>query len=255
MKKLALTLFILFAPLMAHAAIGLDATSTSGNYTGTTNATAITITNTQSNLLLIVTETSWGSTAPTISSVVAGGQTMTKAASKESLGSVSGDSQNYIYYLINPPTGTINVTTTWVGSTAGNMTNISSWYGVDQTTPIEATSTNGGTATGNVTANITTLSSNDVVVDSAFARATSTGWSAGTGQTTLFSYQGSNVSGGSYKLIPTAQTTSTYWVDGKTYWSEVSAALKAVPPPTPTNAALTSAQGTLSVARGTLTIQ
>lgn len=216
--------FLLLCPI-AHAAIGIDSSSTSW-YATSTNLTTITVTSSQSNQLLVVSLWDFASIAPTATAVTAGGVTMTQAAAVEEQGSVSGDSWNYIYYLTAPSTGLVNVTTTWSSPPSGAVTQIVSLYNVAQSSPVDASSTSVGQTAHNVSTTVTTVTNNDIIIDSAGTKASSTGWAVGTGQTQLSRTASSTFMGQSYKQMATAGATSTYWVAGNTYWSEVAVAFK-----------------------------
>ena len=179
--------FLLLCPI-AHAAIGIDSSSTSW-YATSTNLTTITVTSSQSNQLLVVSLWDFASIAPTATAVTAGGVTMTQAAAVEEQGSVSGDSWNYIYYLTAPSTGLVNVTTTWSSPPSGAVTQIVSLYNVAQSSPVDASSTSVGQTAHNVSTTVTTVTNNDIIIDSAGTKASSTGWAVGTGQTQLSGQQ------------------------------------------------------------------
>lgn len=231
-KKLISFLILLIIASPAHAAIFSDATSSSGNYTTAVNLTTITVTSSQSNMILVASLWAEAGTAPTITSITAGGQTMLKAAQKQVSGGVSGDSQNYIYYLVSPPTGSINVTTTWSGGSTAASTLLASLYGVSQTNPIDSSSTNSGATSGNASTTITTNVSNVMLIDSGATRSTTTNeFAPGIGQTsTSIVYATNDIHGQSIKLMPTSGATSTYWIgvtgNGTSqFWSEVTVGL------------------------------
>lgn len=131
--------FLLIAP-KAHAAIALDATSTASS---TTNITSLswphTVGSGSNRILLVAFGSILFSSEPEASSVTYGGVSLTNIFSSSTAG-------GYVswWYLINPTTGTATTTITFKGSSLGQAATAIgvSLTGVNQSTPIDATSSN-----------------------------------------------------------------------------------------------------------------
>lgn len=224
MKKSLFTILltILFIGVYnsAFAAIGFDAQGSVQNINLTNVNITATVTSSQSNLILLMKI--FGSKS--VSSVTAGGSAMTLLVATTT--PTTNSSTWAIYYLVNPPTGSVLTTTTFSGSSNPFFVCWESYYGVNQTTPFDASSSaynvpisNAGT----VSTTMTTLNANDVIAsfaaDNGGAGPGTINPAPGTGDTTTCGQNtGGLHAGAAYRLIPTAGATSTSWIQGTSTW-------------------------------------
>lgn len=133
-----------------------------------------------------------------------------------------------IWRLVNPPTGTANVTVTLTAA-ADTVCGASDWNGVNQTTPLgTAVAATGLTATP--TASIATTDNNQIVVDS-MAAETNIGAAAGAGQSIIYNNSvGTTLRGASSsKLDAVAPLTMSWTLGTAQRWAEVIVSIKAAP--------------------------
>lgn len=222
--------------LTAHAAIGFDQAGTFQNVNLTVVSKTITVTSSQQNMLLMVSIYGQKSTALTVNSVVA-------TSSPLSLWAATTTQQNnsstwQMWYLVNPPSGTYNVTTTFSASASNVEICYATFYNVNQVTPFDNStgSTSGFNTNSNISSTVTTSLPNEWTVDfDADNAVAGVNLGIGTGQSTICNSQtGGEHQGASFKLIPTAQTTSTYWTNGSSTWGGVAAVLEPFTTSTPT---------------------
>lgn len=128
--------------LMAHVLLAAITGPVDVSQNGFTAATVtIPITNTASgNVLGIVNFGVHDSTDAdrALSSITWGGTNMTQAGyNDEAVGNKSAGQ----YYIINPPTGSNNVVIRFAGTCSGVGVSVTTWQGIDQTTPLNASTT------------------------------------------------------------------------------------------------------------------
>jgi hypothetical protein len=207
--------FLCFIP-HAHAAITFNASSSVEAVTLTIETT-LAMGGTGNNLLVIST----AGHNPN-SSVTVNGNNAIFAAS-----STAGGRASSLYYAVGL-TGTVTVTSTFTGTAADELMTLESYSGVNQTTPLDATSTNATATTQTyVSSTIVTTVKNDWVVDSVADHASSTG--AGTGQTTVnVQYTSGNFGNyTSYKATTATGTVTMSWTTAAaTSWADALAAFE-----------------------------
>lgn len=203
MKKHLLFFLALFllAPI-ANAAITFDASSTSATQAGTTGSGSITMGSGSNGIVLICLAMNSGVT----STLAIGAGTGTQIAHK-----VQGAKASDLYYFLTSSAGVVNATATTGGST-NKVLGMETFFGVNQSTPIEASTTFGAT-TQFPSSSITTVTVGDFVVDCLASAATST--SPNAGQTASTQNAAANpFIGMSYKSVPVAGVTTTGWTLG-----------------------------------------
>jgi hypothetical protein len=235
MKKLSLALVILamgiatISASRADAAIGFDKAATTQNVNLTVVDTALTVTSTQSSLILLVGVYGEKSSALSVSSVVFGGSSLSQIVATTT--ATTNSSTWQFWYLINPPTGAGNVTTTFSALASVFEICAETYYGVNQTSPFDTTSTGShgsgpATASTSVTTNVANDWSLDFIGDNAGA-GVGNNPVVGTGQTAACNAStGGEHMGSSYKLIATPQTTSTYWTNATSTWGIVALSMQ-----------------------------
>ena len=232
MKKYLLALVGLCFLLTPHAyaalGFGLDTSTLTQNVNLTTVSTAITITTSSvSNLILLVDV--WGvSNAGTssVTSVTFGGSNLTKLVATS-----TASTTWQLWYLLNPATGAGHATTTFNESQNAFEICAQDFYGVNQTTPFDASSSNiVQPSVTVVSTSMTTATSNDwiasFVADNAGAGSGSVSPAPSTGDYQVCSGStGGEHAGSGYRLIPTAQTTSTGWQNGSSTYGMVAGSM------------------------------
>lgn len=219
---LAVSLAGVFLLHQAHAAtIGFDQQSNLQNVNLTNVNLTVNVTSSQSNLLLVMKI--FGSKATTlgVSSVVYDGLSLTQLVATST--PTPNSSTWSIWYLVNPPTGSHNSTTTFSASASAFFICAESYYNVNQITPFDASGSayvNLGTS---VSTTLTTQNANDVITsfaaDNGPAGSGIINPAPGTGDiTTCGANTGGLHAGAAYRYIPTAQTTSTQWIQGTSTW-------------------------------------
>lgn len=179
---------------------------------GTTSRTLSHTTTSEPNRILVVAYASEADQARHPSSMTYAGQALTKAIQ------VGLFDKAELWYLINPASGanTLSVTFggSWGADDAGALM-VSTYYGVDQVNPINATGTLISSGSGNKTINLTTTKAGCMLTDSFSSTSAADAISAGTGQTTLYDLEnigsGKTDAGSSYKAASTAGSHSMYW--------------------------------------------
>ncbi|HVU59976.1 MAG TPA: hypothetical protein VHC98_04020 [Candidatus Saccharimonadales bacterium] len=125
-----------------------------------------------------------------------------------------------VWYLLNPSSGahTINIT-----DSAAMTGGCSSFYNVNQSTPIAASNTaNGSSTTASVTVSGTTTA--QLVVDFASTNGPHSGWSAGGSQTTDWT-QGGTQNASSRKTGTSSSTTMSWSWTGSDLWATIAMAI------------------------------
>jgi hypothetical protein len=116
--------------------------------------------------------------------VTAGGFPLTKVrADLRTNGGASFGTE--LWYLVNPGIGAYTIAVTWAGALSGyGVGSATSYFGVDQVTPIDAQAGSGGIGTALSTA-ITTVANHALITDCALGQANP--MTVGAGQTTRVS--------------------------------------------------------------------
>ena len=148
----------------SSATIALDATTTNitNGYAGGPVTKTWSHTTSGTNRLLVLSAHIWQDVAGTgtVTSASYGGQALTKATSTRMVGIAEE-----VWYLVNPPTGSNTVSVTVTGATDAIKLGVSTWTGVDQSTPIPV-KTGALGVSGNPSVSLTTTSTNNVVLAS-----------------------------------------------------------------------------------------
>lgn len=144
--------------------IKIDATAAKA-HASTKPLTWTHVVGTQPNMCLVVGVGPFGDGGGTsVSGITAGGVAMTKAT-----GGTTGERNGMLWYLFNPPKGSITVSVTWTGDDC--MGGSVSFYTTKQEAPVTATKT-GSSATANV--DITTAHVASLLVGLTFMETNST---------------------------------------------------------------------------------
>jgi len=141
-----------------------DAVSNSSTASASSLTWSHTVTNVQSNLLLIVAVTVAGSA--TVSGVTYAGAAMTQLSSK-----AQGTQTVYLFYKVAPATGANNIVATFSATVAGIGLGVS-YYNVAQSSTFGTPATNSGTS-GNSSVVVTTSANTQEVLDVNFANGSS----------------------------------------------------------------------------------
>lgn len=158
MKKLVIALVLIFYSQVAYGAIAFDTSTTAQTVNPQPlnfNITGVTSNNT---VLICVQTTNGGFTS---TGVTAGGASMTLLTS----GTDGAGPTQYMYYKVNPGSGTIAISMGATGSAVSGS--CATYTGVDQVNPIDATSTTASVTTTSFTSTITTLTDQAWVITSA----------------------------------------------------------------------------------------
>jgi hypothetical protein len=191
MKSLLLILLLCATPCLAS--ISLDVTSTSSASSVSSLSWSHTV-GVGSNTILIVAAGGRNSVVgnATVSSVTYNGANLTKAVEKQE----SGDGNNSsVWYLVAPATGVHTVVVTYAGSCTSVGGAGISLFGVDQVSPIDATSPGSSFAGGSASATITTVAASTWIIDSYSASNTWSSWGAGQIDNAHSTAQGSSRAG------------------------------------------------------------
>lgn len=223
MKKYLLILIFLgcvFAP-RARAAVVFNTSSTMA-FTGKTTATTSIIVGSGSNQMLVITLAMGNALGTGMSASVAG-----NAATLLAVATGTSRSVNIWDYPHLSP-GTYVVSTTWTTATQGTLS-VASFWGVNQTSPLDATATAAATATSNPSSTLTTTQNGDVIIDGTPHGGGSTTNSAGGTQAYLAKDSGGATYTGdvSYWIQPSAgPATSSYVLNATAAWTMLQIALK-----------------------------
>jgi len=175
-----------------------------------------------SNRLLVVTA-GWrdGGGKWDIDSMTYDGVSMTKA--KDQTGGDASNSE--VWYLVNPNTGTNQISMTMNGNPDFGASGAVSFFGVDQDNPLDATGS--AQASGNPSTSITTVANGAMVVDAVYSRNATL--SVGANQTQMYNISDpSERSAASYRRFgaPGAQTMT--WT-GSAVYTQSAASFKPAP--------------------------
>ncbi len=194
---------------------------------GTTNTQTIAHTCSGTERLIVLRAGYWAAAAgDAISSVAYNGVALTKIADS---GRSSGGDNAQIWILVAPATGANNLVITW-GSTSGTnragTLQITSYNGVDQSTPTGTAATGTGSGTS-VSVNVSGASGDYVIDVIAWDAGTATAsLPGGSGQTSNFNAV-SNGEGGAGSNEPGAASVTMSWtLSVSTTWSQSGIALK-----------------------------
>lgn len=170
MKKILTTLVILSTIYTGFAAIAFENKTAAS----TVNPTPLSFSCTSSGTDRIAFVSATSNGGFTVSSVTYNGVAMTQVGSKS-----DGPTQ-YLYYIVNPPTGASTVTITTTGSAVAGS--CSTYSGVDQTTPIDNSTTTGTVTTTSFSSTVTVNTNNSWTLATSRA-ASASALTAGAGTT------------------------------------------------------------------------
>lgn len=165
-------------------------------------------------------------TERTVASVTYNGVAMTRIDRQ-----ITGNIASELWRLVAPATGTNTVLVTLGAANDFSLAQSSSYTGVDQSAPINASNKATSSSTMDATVNVTSTVDNCMVVDSVVKYNTTETITAGSGQTTVASLSvgsGFGLKGASsYESKPTAGATTMNWTWTTTIrdWAIVAAAL------------------------------
>lgn len=165
-------------------------------------------------------------TPPTISNVQIGGQAMTVTPDAPT---DTGEGWASLWYLVNPPSGTNNVTFTLSADpTSGNYM-MWTCYGVDTADPFRSTPVRANGTSDTPTVTVTSANPGDVIVDFFVSDFGTPGSTQGANQTVIHEGGASgSTSGASWK--DGANGPTTIWtMGGSDDWQIIAAALKSAP--------------------------
>ncbi len=192
--------------------IAFDATSTGGGTTDSVFSWSHTTTASSNRLLLVTVKQQTGdSSGP--SSITYNGQNLTR---KDEMEDCINSCNFEIWYLVNPSTGTNTVTVTY-GSSAFRQFGATTFYNVDQTTPLGSVTSSRDNSGTSASINVTTTSKQ--VVFDALAVTADSNPSVGSNQTKTYTLaNGSNSVSSSYKSA-TGTTTTMNWTYNSSFWA------------------------------------
>lgn len=220
---------IFLAPKANADTITFDASSTAvfNGFTAGKTVTSSIVVGNNTNRIVLECASIWqdvGGTG-TISTTTLNNAALTKVVTSTRV--AGGSMAVEAWYQLAPAVGTLKATTTVSGNIDGVKIVWSSFFGVDQTTPIDATSTNNGSTAG-ATTTITTVNDNAVINEciSLFGTATLT---AKAGQTVIYNDKTGSIDGaGSYKAAASHGSFTVGWTwAGANDWVEAAISLKA----------------------------
>jgi len=168
-----------------NTVIALDAVSTGGTGVSSTSITIPHTVGAGTNRILIVNVAA-PANPPFLTGTTYAGLPLTKLGT--AINTIGGHDSS-IWYLKNPPSGAANVIVSFSTLVIGNAA-VSSWSGVDQTTPFGATATAEGGSGTNVASTATvsvTSATGEVVIDSTMLATVVTA-AVGPGQTPLANF-------------------------------------------------------------------
>lgn len=254
------TLFFFGLASSAEAAITFDASSTklvNGFRTGTVVATtSLTVGSVNPNPILVMCADVWQDVGGV--GAVTGASWKGVALTKVVTSTRSTSMAVECWYLLNPSTGVGVASATFTGATDEIKYIWSVFDGVDQTSPIDATSTNTG-AVANATTTITTKSDNAMLFESISLFGTAT-MTQHTGSTLIWKDNTNATDGGAtYKLVPATGSANMGWTwSGNNDWAEAVVSLKAAvstpSTPLPSNAAAFINGVTVTIPTGLMVI-
>lgn len=187
-----------------------DAVSNASTASGASLTWSHTVTNAQSNLILVVAVEVGGS--GTCTGVTYSGAAMTQLTSKN-----QGASTCYLFYKTAPATGANNIVASFSGTVSG-IGLARSYYNVAQSSTFGTAATNSGTS-GNSSNTVTSTANTQILLDVNFANGTSS--SAGASQVvetsntavSPFYFSDLGTVGASYSLSWTNAGSPTIWIE------------------------------------------
>lgn len=214
--------------------VGTAASANSGQ-TVSTYSFAYNSGTTGSNRILMVGISYRNGDSETVSAATYGGQAMTQVGTAQVSANTAPDGRIYIYYLLNPPTGSNTLQVNWnsaldQGSVIGAVT----YAGVDQTTPLRAFASASGISTA--PAATVTSAANDLVFGIVSGRTTSNYALAGSGGTSLWSARPFNgqTAGAGQSKTGAASSVTLNWSGSSAEWVAGGVALRPAAAGTPT---------------------
>jgi len=205
----------------AGAAIVLDSTT---NANGSTALLTWSHTVGMGNNRILIVGTAHRDGNRSVASVTYGGTALTSIGAQNGAGN---QNQATLWYLINPPTGTANISVSLSGSsdvTAG----AASFTGVNQTTPLGTLNSLSGTST---TASVVVSSAaGEVVIDAVAANGDAVSLTAAGGQSVLWNTgtgtAGGNVLGGSSNRPGASSVTMSWTLAASKAWGILAVPIK-----------------------------
>ncbi len=192
--------------------IAFDANSTGGGTTDSVFSWSHTTTASSNRLLLVTVKQQTGDTSGP-SSITYNGQNLTR---KDEMEDCINSCNFEIWYLTNPSTGTNTVTVTY-GSSAFRQFGATTFYNVDQTTPLGSVTSSRDNSGTSASINVTTTSKQ--VVFDALAVTADSNPSVGSNQTKTYTLaNGNNSVSSSYKSA-TGSTTTMNWTFSSSFWA------------------------------------
>ena len=140
------------------------------------------------------------------------------------------DAITYIFYLVDPPTGTANVVVTFNGNLGGNNAGIVGVVTYANVDPLDPVGTYASSAGNSISPSLSVTSAINQVVFDVISVNNQNITAAGGGQTSRWNINsGGNVRGaGSTKAGSASSTTMTWAIAGSTRWSMSGVAIKAI---------------------------
>jgi hypothetical protein len=178
-------------------------------------------------LLLVTVDVFRSSYTPrTVSSITYDGVSLIQAATER----YSNDPQvrSYLFYLVNPPSGTKTISVSFSGSTAAVGGSIS-YANINQTNPLQLTSTNSGSGTSQSVSSTASGSYNKLLFGhlGSYNSGNDYSVSQGGGQTVRWSQTGSLFKGYGVEKSATSGTVSMSWGTSRTVsWTAILAVLQ-----------------------------
>ncbi|MCX6049084.1 MAG: hypothetical protein NT075_28620, partial [Chloroflexi bacterium] len=199
---------------------------------------------TGSNRILMVGVSYRNNDSETVSSVTYNGQTMTSVGTDQ-IASGTPDGRVYIFYLLNPPTGSHNLVVTWSSAlNQGGVVGAVTYAGVDQTTPLGAFNSASGTS---ATPGATIVSAANELVFGVVGGRTTSDFTVTGGGTSLWSARpfSGQTAGAGQSRTGASPNVALGWSGTNTTWVAGGVSLK---PATTTGTASTTFTQTLSMA-------
>ena len=220
MKKILILLPILFLwfPNVSHAAIARD--NSVILYSNAGNASASFTISGSNRFLYIGCEEA----GQTISSITVNGSATGITLLHHQSGLSGTFSDQYDYYLVAPPTGSVTVAVN-VSASSYNYCGAVSYTGVNQSTPIDVSGINNGTSITSLTSTLTTTVANDWLIEYAGIETYDTSVTAGAGTVAVllgpsspnywygFFDSGATLSTGSNSLVVNRGTASNIYTN------------------------------------------
>lgn len=149
MKKLLLAAILFFGTPPAWANVSLNNANTIQTVAANTFSGSMSVTAGCTNCVAFVIA-DFTPNAGAINTITYGGNTMTSAGTRQVTGTGTAAWAS-VWYLINPPTGSNTLAITGNGSVTQIITNLISFSGVDQTTPVRVGTYQGTNANSSAT--------------------------------------------------------------------------------------------------------